>query len=370
MSREVLMSYKNHKRKFLFLFLVILAFIVRWLMSLSPEFTEKYYSRGLDPVIMQPLSRLTGIFPLSAAELFIIILTIYMVVRIVFLIIRAVKSRKWSVFVPFLANVVMIASLWFFIQTVVWNINYERLPFAAVANMEVRDSSVEELESLCRLLIKDTNSLRDQVEKDHNGIMKTDGGFDSIAQRAEEGYTELARQYPFLGGNYGRPKPVLLSRLMSHTNIIGIYTCLTGEANIDVDIPDLDQPSTALHEMAHQRGFAREDEANFISYIACMAHPDADFKYSGSVLALQHSMNALYAADPERYFALVKSYSPGYLTDLMNEQAYWKQFQGVTKKVVDKMNDTYLKLNGEADGVKSYGRMVDLLLALYRNRLE
>jgi hypothetical protein len=155
---------------------------------------------------------------------------------------------------------------------------------------------------------------------------------------------------------------------MSHTNIIGIYTCLTGEANIDIDIPDMTIASTAMHEMAHQRGFAREDEANYISYVACMAHPDADFKYSGSVMALQYSMNALYGADHDRYFKLTEKYSAGYLLDLQDEQAYWKQFQGVTKKVADKMNDTYLKLNGETDGVKSYGRMVDLLLAEYRKK--
>ncbi len=30
------------------------------------------------------------------------------------------------------------------------------------------------------------------------------------------------------------------------------------------------------------------------------------------------------------------------------------------------MNDTYLKMNSQADGVKSYGRMVDLMLSYRR----
>ncbi len=177
----------------------------------------------------------------------------------------------------------------------------------------------------------------------------------------------MEQEYLFLSGKYGPPKPVLLSRLMSHSNIIGIYSCLTGEANIDIDIPEIAIASTAMHEMAHQRGFAREDEANYIAYKTCMAHPDVDFKYSGSVMALQYSMNALYDDNPDRYFEIASNYSPGYLRDLEAQREYWKQFQGITKEVADKMNDTYLKLNGQEDGVKSYGRMIDLLLAEYKS---
>jgi hypothetical protein len=98
-----------------------------------------------------------------------------------------------------------------------------------------------------------------------------------------------------------------------------------------------------------------------------MAHPDIDFKYSGSVMALQYSMNALYAESPDRYFDVASNYSPGYRRDLEAEVKYWKQFQGITKEVANKMNDTYLKMNGQEDGVKSYGRMIDLLLAEYKS---
>ena len=30
------------------------------------------------------------------------------------------------------------------------------------------------------------------------------------------------------------------------------------------------------------------------------------------------------------------------------------------------MNDTYLKMNDQSDGVQSYGRVVDLMLAVFR----
>ena len=148
--------------------------------------------------------------------------------------------------------------------------------------------------------------------------------------RALKQVCSLEKQYPF-EGKYGRPKPVLLSRVMSHLNFTGVYSCLTGEANINVDAPQMGIPSTTMHEMAHQRGIAREDEANYVAYIACMAHPDIDFKYSGSSMALQYCMNALYAEDPDRYFNLIEYYSNEYRRDIESRSAYWQQFQGETQ---------------------------------------
>lgn len=369
-NKKAPIKKKNFKWKFFLLGLIPLAMLIRRLMSSFPDFTENVYSRGIYKYIMQPVSMLTGLFPFSVAEFVLIFLVIYIPIRIIYLIIKAIKTGDWSIFLPFTANLVLVGSLWFFIQVMVWNINYERLPFSELANINVQESSVDDLERLCKYLVNMTNEIREQVEEDENGVMTVEGGYKSILKRAQMGFDAIDEKYPFLGGKYGQPKPVLLSRLMSYSNIIGIYSCLSGEANIDIDIPIAGIASTTLHEMAHQRGFAREDEANYISFIACMAHPDVDFKYSGSVMALQYSMGALYSENPDRYFAVAKNYSPGYQRDLQSERVYWKQFEGLTKEVADKMNDTYLKLNGQTDGVKSYGRMVDLLLASYKSCFE
>lgn len=359
--------YSRYKWKFLSVILIPLAILIKQVMANYPEFTENVYSRGIYKFIMQPVSLLTGLIPFSVAEVVLIILVIYIPIRLIYLIIKAVRKRKGIILLQFLANVVLIGSLWFFIQVMVWNINYERLPYSELANINVQDSSIDDLDALCRWLVDDTNKLREQVSENQDGVMFVEGGYKSILKRAHKGYEAIEQEYPFLSGKYGPPKPVLLSRLMSHSNIIGIYSCLTGEANIDIDIPEIAIASTAMHEMAHQRGFAREDEANYIAYKTCMAHPDVDFKYSGSVMALQYSMNALYDDNPDRYFEIASNYSPGYLRDLEAQREYWKQFQGITKEVADKMNDTYLKLNGQEDGVKSYGRMIDLLLAEYKS---
>jgi len=355
--------------RFAWLVLIPLSILIRRLSSQSPSTVESLYSQGIYPIIMKPISNLTGIIPLSLWELSLIALIILVPVVIIRTVVRSIKSRSFLPAARLLATVAMLVSLWFFLTTALWNLNYERKSFAELAELEVRPSSVEELYELCQWLIENTNQLREEVEEDENGIMKLPGDFKWVRSRAQLGYDIAAREYPFLQGKYGKPKRVLFSRVMSHTNIIGLYCVLTGEANIDVDIPDMEIPSTVMHEMAHQRGFAREDEANYISWLVCMSHPDPAFRYSGSVLALQYAMNALYSANPDMYFELAKTYSMDVYNDFQHQQAYWKQFQGKVKKLASQMNDTYLKLNGQADGVRSYGRMVDLLLAERRKML-
>ena len=247
-------STKNRiKYKFLSVILIPLAILTKPGMANYPEFTEKIYSRGIYKFIMQPVSLLTGLLPFSVAELALILLVIYIPIRLIYLIIKASRKGKGIILLRFLANIVLIGSLWFFIQVMVWNINYERLPYAELANINIQDSSVDDLEALCRWLVDETNELREHVSENEDGIMLVEGGYKSVLKRAYKGYEVLEQDYPFLGGKYGPPKPVLLSRLMSHSNIIGIYSCLTGEANIDIDIPEMTLASTVMHEMAHQR---------------------------------------------------------------------------------------------------------------------
>src|SRR5207248_11260701 len=83
------------------------------------------------------------------------------------------------------------------------------------------------------------------------------------------------------------PKPVYFSGLMSRLGISGVYSPFTGEPNYNALQPDFDLPFAVAHEMAHQRGFAREDEANFIAFLVCTKASNAYVRYSGYLGALR-----------------------------------------------------------------------------------
>ena len=111
---------------------------------------------------------------------------------------------------------------------------------------------------------------------------------------------KLAERYPALERPlYSPPKPVLASKLMSYANIGGMFFPFTMESNINVDNPFSTVPWTMAHELAHQCGFMREDEANFIAYLACKESDDALMRYSGLLLAYDNATAALRKADPE-----------------------------------------------------------------------
>ncbi len=191
-----------------------------------------------------------------------------------------------------------------------------------------------------------------------------------LAKEANKAMKSLSKEFPVLRGLYAQPKPVILSGLMSYTEITGVFIPFTMEANVNVDIPDFTIPYTMLHEMAHQRGFMREDEANYIAYLTGVSSDNVEIMYSSTMLALISSGNALYGQDTELYFEVRSMYSDEIARDIRAHTDYWSRYEDtVVSTVSNKINDTYLKANAQTDGVKSYGRMVDLLLAKYKAEL-
>ena len=332
------------------------------------DLVERFYSEGIYEPIGSMLSKATGIFPFSVAELIVIVVPAAFILYTAGTLIKVISYRgnRGILLTEYITNILVIISIAFFSFLVLWGLNYYRMPFASIAGLEVKPASIEELGSLNKDLIDRANRMRLSVSIDAAGNMDIPGSSRDILNNCYKGYEVIAHRYPELAGSYGNPKPVMLSRLMNYTGITGMYFPFTGEANVNVSIPESSLPSTASHEMAHQRGFSREDEANFISYLACTAHPDVNFKYSGILLALTNSMNALYQNDKAAYLELTKNYSEGVRHDLAELNEFWEQYEGPVERTSERINNTYLKANNQKDGVKSYGRMVDLLIAEHR----
>jgi len=266
-------------------------------------------------------------------------------------------------------NLLCAGSIVLFFYIILCGVNYYRYPFSYYAKLEVRESTVEELYSLCESLALQASELREKVPlTDQDGVFQlSSNSMYQVADMADKAYQSLSKKFGVLGGVYASPKTVMLSRVMSRTEITGIFFPFTMEANVNTDISNYSIPSVMCHELAHLRGFMREDEANFIAYLACMESDNIEFKYSGIMSALIVSGNALYDQDTELYFQIREHYSEDVVRDIRANSAYWQQFENtVISAVSDKINDTYLKANSQIDGVKSYGRMVDLLLAQYR----
>lgn len=352
------------------LFTYPVALILSLLSSFSSSFSEGY-AVTVYRWISRAGNAFTGLFPFSLAEfvVFFAIAAVFFFLTVWILKIIRSRGTRRNVIGLGILNLCDVCGVLILLFVLFCGINYGRKPFSEISGLEVRESSTEELAALCTELAEEINLEHSAIHTGEDGVMIS--SFDSFAETAEcarSTYDKLAAAFPTLTAGYSAPKPVLLSRIMSQCNITGVFFPFTLEANVNVDVPVYSIPATMCHELSHLRGYMREDEANFLAYLACRGSDSADFRYSGAMLAFVHANNALFAADSQLGSETYQLLCEGAQADFAANTAYWKQFEGPVAETASKVNDAYLKANRQEDGVKSYGRMVDLLLADYRQR--
>ena len=244
--------------------------------------------------------------------------------------------------------------------------NYHRQPLSVSMALPVRDRPVEELARLAIFLVAETNEAREHCLEDEQGVFCLQDSFAAHQQYAIEAYRLAGEQYPVLARPIeARAKGVILSRPWSHTQIVGVFNPVFAEANINTAPPSFTLSATICHELAHVQGIAREDEANFLAFLTGRLHDHPDVRYSANVTALISVGNRLYKLDPACYQIIFSALADPVRRDLTAQREFWRVYEGPVEKIATAVNDQYLKLNRQIDGVYSYGRAVDLMLAWY-----
>ena len=247
-----------------------------------------------------------------------------------------------------------------------WGVNYYADSFQQRAGIRTGPVSVAELTRTTAYFAAQLNETSAAVARDESGAFSVPR--DAIYGEAAEIYRGAEARFPFLAMEDHTPKRVSFSRLMSAANFTGFFFPFTGEANLNDDSPACLLPATIAHEMAHQRGVASEDECNFLAVLACEESGSAVYAYSGWLFGFIHLSNALYSADPAAWEAVHAALDDRVRMDLAVNNAYWAQFSGPAADLSQDAYDGFLKSYGEQEGVRSYGAVVDLLVAWYGPR--
>ncbi len=335
---------------------------------------ENVFARNISYYPAQIISTITGIIPFSIAEVFLICSPLILVVAAALFIRNFYKnpSRRKDILYKAVIDIMCVVSVMFFLFAIFDGIYYYRYDFSYYAGLKVEKSTKEELFSVGADLIKQANELRAGLNnEDNNGVFTLTGDYRKLARKGRMAYKKLAKYYPVFKGHYGLSKELLSSKYVSYTEIVGIYVPFTLETHNDTDIVDYNIPSDMCHELAHLHGFIREDEANYIGYLACINSGDREFMYSGILQAYIAVENALYETDKDMALEMSSDISEEVARDMKANSEYWNKIESsnvgnnVSKKA-EKINDTYIKANGEEEGVKSYGLMVDLLISQYK----
>ena len=338
--------------------------------SRFPAIVERGYSTGLYPVIAAAGARLSGRLPFSLAEGLVAAFALLVSWRAVRFVAKAARRRGYlrEAWLPAVANVTIAAGILYLTFLLVWGLNYAREPFAVAAGLDASPPSVAELRAACADLVQRANALREGLPEDARGVMRLTDGLAGARGRAEAGYRHAGAVHAVLAGRSSPAKPIVASRVFSYLGITGIFFPWTGEPNVNADVPDPDLPFAIAHEMAHAHGFAREDEAGYVGYLACRFHPDPDFRYSGVLAASIYALNALAGVDRAAHRELADRRSPAVRRDLRALQEWSDRYSGRLSRASRSVNNAYLRSQGQAEGVRSYGRMVDLLVAERRGR--
>lgn len=324
-----------------------------------------WYILNIYPIFVNTLGRVMSIFPFSVVEIGLYALILGFIAFTAVSVVRAIrkKNRPLRLLVYWVHKVLTTVSLLLMVYTMTCGVNYFAQSFSTTQGLAIEKSSKEELIELTRYLAEQVNEAAAKLTQDEDGCMMLTV---DVQEEAVKAMRAAAEEYSALEGYYPQPKLLLVSRILSVQQVSGIYSPFTVEANVNQEMVSYNIPFTACHELSHLKGFMREDEANFIAYLACAASDSAEFNYSGALLAYIHAGNALYSADKDIYWEVRDSLCEMAKKDLAANSAFWDRFETKIAEVHTQVNNAYLQGNGQTDGVKSYGRMVDLLLALMR----
>ena len=300
------------------------------------------------------------IFPFSLFEVLMYCLPL-IIAAVVYGAVKAFSDKQRRA--RFIINFVAVILLIFSGHLLALGIAHNTTPI--LDKMELSDVEVteENLTETLTALVEEINTLAPGVNRDQNGVFTCGYSYSEFSKKISESYNDFATTYDLPKGYNSTAKGVKSGWSMCYLGIGGIYTYVTGEANVNTAYPDYDILFTAAHEMSHQRGILRENEANFVAYILLATSDDEGFRYSAALNMYSYFASALYKTDKDAYYEIAATLSPLAKIDIKTSSAVTEKYSDtIFEDISEWINDLYLESSGSG-GIVSYSRVVELVLA-------
>lgn len=345
-------------------FLFAYSAVIMCASLVSVSFAEAY-SRGISGAFRYILSQATGIFDFSLAETLVILLpllVLYILGSALYLRLKKIKSHI------FLGSLSLILALAFvFVNT--FGVCYRRNTLEHNLGLERKKLTHSQLYDSALRISCDVDAAVSGITFDKNGASVMPYSWDELNKKIDKGYEKLSEKYGFLSRCKAKAKRIALSKPMTYTHISGIYMPFTGEANVNTNYPDYIVAFTTAHEKAHQRGIAGEDEANFVAFLSCMESGDSYLSYSALMNMYDYFLSAAVETDEEMYYKLISGTNLKSLGEMYAYYDFFSEYRdSAASQVANTVNDSYLKSQGQEDGVESYGLVVELMAAYLNDK--
>ena len=340
-----------------------LALLIYLTARLWPGFAD-FFNQNVSELFRRVLAALTNPIPFSLGEACLLLLPVVFGLAVWY----AAKYRcdTWRSTWSFVGILLAVLSLALSMFVFTFATGYHGSSLDKKLELDREEVSADELYQTALLLAEKVNEEKEHVQFDGENFSIMPYSLPDMNDKLLDAYDTFCAKHDFIDHYNSRLKPVMLSELMNYTHITGVYSYFTGEANIDIAFPDYTIPYTAAHELAHQRGIAKEDEANMVAFLVCMESDDAYIRYCAYLNMYEYVANALYRADPDLYAKARDTLDMQVRREMIAYNDFFSKYQNSkASSVSGAVNDTFLKFQG-TEGTASYGMVVDLTVAYYK----
>lgn len=355
-------------KRFFFWFILFLLLVIGYqLLQYRQHWVEMYYSNGIYLYISQFFRILLGWIPFSVGDLIYVFSGFYLFIfifknRRVLIPLSRKRAPLTLQFYTTLIKILFFTLLWFILS---WGLNYHRLPIAKTlgipSSLEVK-TLVQTTEHFAQM----SNSLHEELQNDPTKKVYFHQGHTHWYERASQTTAPILSKPESFTNQSLSVKKSLLSTPLSFMGYSGYLNPFTGEAHTNKFINNYKTPVLVLHEMAHQMGYAKENEANFFAITTGLKHKDPYFKYSASIFGLRYLLSNLYQIDPEAAAEINRNLRPGIFENYRELKEFWEPYRdNPLEDISHKVYDQYLKANSQPGGLKTYSYVVQLLTGCY-----
>lgn len=353
---------KMKKSRLFTLVLVVIAAVIH-IYSDNPIRVENQYSTGIYPAFSRVLRYIFGWLPFSFGDVlygFAILWLIWKTAK--GLKALSTKQVSWRNFAAGGGKAIRILLIVYILFNLFWGINYNRTGIANQLGLQMDKYSQEDLKMINDVLVEKVNlSKAALVNQGFEYPTKS-----HLFAKVNDAYINAEKAYPFLKYKPASLKPSVWSWVGNYLGFTGYYNPFTGEAQVNTLGPKFLQPFTSCHEVAHQLGYAKEMEANFVAYLAGTASSDTLLHYSVYLDLFMYSNRNLFEMDSVSAKSSRDRLSPAVINDFKEWKRFNMKYRNPIEPVFRWIYGKYLERNQQPQGVLSYDEVTAFLIAYHK----
>lgn len=363
MQKIIARLFAKLMKRWSWIFLIVLSILIKW-VSWYPDWVEKNYSLGIFPWISKAQRFLFGWLPFSIGDLFYAFLILVILYK-TYQFFKAVFKKQFTrqYFITGLQQIIFFFLFVYVFFNLLWGLNYNRKGIAFQLGLDVKQYSLADLDTLTTVIQSRVNYYAGIVTKARKD------SFDKkkkLFAGAKAAYGELEKKYSFLVYHPRSVKPSIYSYLGNYLGFQGYYNPFSGEGQVNTTIPQVLEPFVTTHEIAHQLGYAKENEANFVGFLACRSYESDIFRYSVYFDMYNYSIGEVFRMDTALARSFQEKRHPQLVKDVKDLKDFYRRYHNFIQDIVTWGYGHFLRANNQPAGKRSYNEVVAWLIAYYK----